>query len=114
MAKIHLRQATVLGNILKIKKVQIFKKTGDIYRNERDKSCFQPVMADGYFKYLPRKTASDKVLRDKAFKIAKNPKYYEYLRDLASIVYKFCDIKSARRVQNSLLLLTQKQVLILV
>ena len=49
MAKIHLRQATVLGNILKIKKVQIFKKTGDIYRNERDKSCFQPVMADGYF-----------------------------------------------------------------
>ena len=104
----------MLDQLLKIKKVQIFKKTGDIYRNERDKSCFQPVMADGYFKYLPRKTTSDKVLRDKAFEIAKNPKYYEYLRDLASIVYKFCDIKSATRVQNSLLLLTQKQVLILV
>ena len=104
----------MLDQLLKIKKVQIFKKTGDIYRNERDKSCFQPVMAGGYFKYLPRKTASDKVLRDKAFKIAKNPKYYEYLRYLASIVYKFCDIKSATRVQNSLLLLTQKQVLILV
>ena len=85
-----------------------------IYRNEQDKSCFQPDMADGYFRYLPRITASDEALRDKAFKIAKNPKY-EYLRDLASMVYKFCGIKFATRVQNSLfLLLTQKQVLILV
>ena len=35
-------------------------------------------MADGDFKDLPRGTASDKVLRDKAFNIAKSPKYDEY------------------------------------
>ena len=34
-----------------------------------------------------RRKASDKVLRDKAFNIAKNPKYDGYQRGLASIVY---------------------------
>ena len=33
--------------------------------------------------------ASDKVLKDKAFNIAKNPKYDGYQRGLASMVYKF-------------------------
>ena len=35
------------------------------------------------FGYLPRKTAADKVLSDKAFNIAKNLKYDEYQRGLA-------------------------------
>ena len=35
-----------------------------------------------------------KILRDKAFNIAKNPKYDEYQRGLASMVYKFFDKKS--------------------
>ena len=52
-------------------------------------------MAYGDFKYLARRTASDKVLRDKAFNIAKNPKYDGYQRGLASMVYKFFDKKSA-------------------
>ena len=39
--------------------------------------------------------ASDKILRDKAFNIAKNPKYDGYQRELASMVYKFFDKKSA-------------------
>ena len=47
------------------------------------------------FKDLARRRASDKVLRDKAFNIAKNPKYDGYQRGLASMVYKFCDKKSA-------------------
>ena len=51
-------------------------------------------MAYGDFKDLPRRTASDKILRDKAFNIAKNPKYDGYQRGLASIVYKFFDKKS--------------------
>ena len=46
-------------------------------------------MAYGDFKDLARKTAYDKVLRDKAFNIAKNPKYDGYQRCLTSIVYKF-------------------------
>ena len=51
-------------------------------------------MAYGDFKDLARRTASDKVLRDKAFNIAKNPKYDGYQRGLASMVQKFFDKKS--------------------
>ena len=57
-------------------KIQKFKETGDtnyIYKNELDKACFQHDMAYGDFKDLARRTASDKVLRDKAFNIPKNP-----------------------------------------
>ena len=50
-------------------------------------------MAYGDFKYLTRRTASDKILCDKAFIVAKNPKYDGYQRDLASIVYKCFDKK---------------------
>ena len=48
-------------------------------------------MAYGDFKDFTRRTASDKVLRDKAFNIAKNPKYDGYQRELASMVYKCFD-----------------------
>ena len=48
-------------------------------------------MGYGDFKDLARKTASDKVFRDEAFNIAKNPKYDGYQRGLASMVYKFFD-----------------------
>ena len=39
--------------------------------------------------------ALDKMLRDKAFNIAKNPKYDRYQRGLASMVYKFFDKKTS-------------------
>ena len=45
-----------------------------IYRNELDKACFQHDMAYGGFKDLAKRTTSDKVLREKTFNIAKNPK----------------------------------------
>ena len=51
-------------------------------------------MAYGDFKDLKRRTSSDKILRDKAFNIAKNPKYDGYQRGLASMVYKLFDKKS--------------------
>ena len=51
-------------------------------------------MTDGDFKDLAQRTASDKVLRDKAFNIAKNAKYDKYQRGLAFMAYKFCDKKS--------------------
>ena len=43
------------------------------------------------FKDLKRRTFTDKVLRDKAFNIAKNPKHDGYQRKLASMVYTFFD-----------------------
>ena len=81
----------------KKERIQKFKQTGDsryIYKNELDKACFQHDMAYGDFKDLKRRTAADKVLRDKAFNIAKNPKYDGYQRGLASMVYKFFDKKT--------------------
>ena len=51
-------------------------------------------MAYGNFKDLLRRTASDKVLRDKAFNVAKKPKYDGYQRKLASLVYKCFDKQS--------------------
>ena len=58
-------------------RIQKFKDTGDtnyIYKNELDKTCFQHDMAYVDFNDLAKRTATDKVLRDKAFNIAKNPK----------------------------------------
>ena len=46
-------------------------------------------MSSGEFKDLPRRTASDKLLRDKAFHSAKNLKYEGYQRGLALMTYKF-------------------------
>ena len=51
-------------------------------------------MAYGKSKELAKRTQSDKVLRNKAFKIASDPKYDGYQRGLASMVYKFFDKKS--------------------
>ena len=50
-------------------------------------------MAYGNFKDLARRTASGKFFRNKAFNIAKNPKYVGYQRGLASMVHKFFDKK---------------------
>ena len=51
-------------------------------------------MAYGDFKDLAKRTASDKFLKDRAFNIAKNPKYDGYQRELASMAYKCFDKKS--------------------
>ena len=70
-------------------RIQKFKKTGDtnyICKTELDKACFQHDMAYRDFKDLTRRTFSNKVLRNKAFNIAKNPNYDGYYRGLASMV----------------------------
>ena len=50
-------------------------------------------MADGDFKDLNKRTAVDRVLRDKAFNIAKKPKYDGYQLGHISMVYKSFDKK---------------------
>ena len=69
-----------------------FIQTGDtncIYKNELDKACFAHDAAYSDFKDIENRAAADKILRDKAYKIAKDPKYYGGQRGLASMVYKF-------------------------
>lgn len=73
------------------------KEKGDthfIYKNELVKTCFQHNMAFGDVKYLSRRTASDKILFDKAFKIARDTKYVAYQRGLRLVVYKSLDKKA--------------------
>ena len=61
-------------------------------------------MAYRDFKDLTGRTASDKILRDKAINIAENAKYDRYQRGLASVVYKFFDKKtSATRARSETL-----------
>ena len=91
MLEMHLRQpqfvCSAYGPFTKNKEgIQKFKETGNtsyIYKNELDKACFQHDMAYEDFKDLPKRTAADKVLSDKAFKIASDQKYDGYQRGLA-------------------------------
>ena len=103
MPETHIRQPgstySACGPLTKYKeRIQNFKETGDsryIYQSELNKACFQHDLAYGNFKDLARRTASGKILCDKAFDISKNSKYDGYQRGLASKVYKFFDKKSA-------------------
>ena len=102
MPEMHLKQPgftySPCGPFTKNKeRIQKFKEAGDtkcVYKNESDKACFQHDMAYGDFKHLVRRTVSDKVLRDKAFNIVKNPKCDERQEGLASMVFKFFDRKN--------------------
>ena len=102
MPEMHLRQLgltySACGPFTKHKqRIQKFMQTGDtnyIYRNELDKASFQHDGAYSGYKDLVKRTQSDKVLKDKAFQIANNPKYDGYQRGLASMGYKFFDKKS--------------------
>ena len=102
MPETHLKQPgftySACGPFTKNKeRIEKFMQTGNtnyIYKNDLDKACFQHDMAYGKYKDLNKRTQSDKVLRNRAFKIANNPKYDGYQRGLASMVSKFFDKKS--------------------
>ena len=89
MPEMHLRQPQFTYSACEPftknkERIQKFKKTGDtknIYRNELDKACFQYDMTYGDFKDLAKRTAVDKVLRDKAFSIAKDPNMVDIKED---------------------------------
>ena len=64
--------------------MQKFEDSGDsryIYKNELDKACFQHDMAYEDFRNFKKRTAADKVLRNKPFNIAKDPKYDVYFNN---------------------------------
>ena len=112
MPEIHLRQPgftySACGPFTRNgKRTEKFKETGDskyICQNKLDKACFQHVIGLWSFKYLNRRTAANKVFHDKAFSIAKNPKYGGYQRGFASVVYKLFDKKaSGGTVKNEII-----------
>ena len=102
MPEMHLRQPvftySACDPFTKSKeRIKKFMKSGNtdfIYKNELDKAYFQHDMAYGKSKDLVKRTQSGRFLRDKAFKIASDPKCDGYQRGLASLVYKFFGKKS--------------------
>ena len=102
MPEMHLKQPgftySACGPFTKNKeRIEKFMQTGNtdfVYKNELDKACFQHNMAYGKSKDLIKRTQSDNVLKDKAFKIASNPNCDGCQRGLASMLYKFFDKKS--------------------
>ena len=102
MPEMHLRQPRFVYSACRPftrhkERIKEFKCTGDtryIYRNELDKACFQHDSAYVDHKDLINRTEADKVLRDKTYDIASNPKYDGYQRGLVSMGYKFFDKKS--------------------
>ena len=102
MPEMHLRQPQFVYSACgpftrhkeRIKEVKRTDDTRYIYRNGLDKVCFQHDSAYADHKDLINRTKADKVLRDKLYNIASNPKYGGYQRGLASMVYKFFDKKS--------------------
>ena len=94
MPEIHLKQPgftySTCGPFTRNKEgIQKFKETGDksyIYKNELDKACFKHDKAYGDFKDLAKRTIVDGVLRNKAFKIARDQKYEGYQRGVASMI----------------------------
>ena len=103
MSEMHLKQSgftySACGPFTRNKeRIDKFMQTGNtdfIYRNGLDKAFFKNNMAYGKSKDLAKRTQSDKVLREKTFKIANDPKYDGYQRGLASMVYRFFDKKSS-------------------
>ena len=103
MPEIHLRQPqftySACGPFTKHEeRILKFKETGNtnyIYKNELDKACFVHDAAYSDSKDLTKRTVADQILKNKAFDIAKDPKYDGYKRGLASMVYKFFDSKVA-------------------
>ena len=92
MPEIHLRQPqftySACGPFTRHEeRIQKFKETGDtnyVYKNELDKACFVHDAAYSDSKDLTKRIAADKILKNRAFDIAKDPKYDGYQRGLAS------------------------------
>ena len=79
-------------------RINKFIQTGDtnyIYKNELDKACFAHDASYSDFIDIKNRTVADKILRDKAYEIAKDPKYCGSQTCLASMVHKFFDKKTA-------------------
>ena len=119
MSEMHLKQPdftySACGPFTKSKeRIEKFMQTGNkdfVCKNELDKACFHHDMAYGKSKDKVKRTQSDKVLKDKVFKIASDLKFDGYQTGLVSMVYKIL-IKNLLRLMNLLeVLLLMNQIM---
>ena len=129
MREMHLKQSgftyNACGPFTKIEeRIQKFlrlENIENIYKNDLDKAYFQHDMAYRKYKDLNKRTQSDKVLRDKAFEIASNPKSdgYKFLdKNLQWLLLNLCRISQFELMQvnfiNQLLENAKKKSLLFV
>ena len=92
----------LLGHLLNIpKKFENSRETGNLqhlYTNDLEKACFAHDAAYSDSEDLAKRTISDKIVKEKASEIARNPKYYGYQTLLASMVYRCFDKKTGSGV----------------
>ena len=105
----------------RIQKFLRLENIENIYKNDLDKAYFQHDMAYRKYKDLNKRTQSDKVLRDKAFEIASNPKSdgYKFLdKNLQWLLLNLCRISQFELMQvnfiNQLLENVKKKSLLFV
>ena len=75
-------------------RIQTFRETDNLkhlYGNNLDKACFAHDAAYSHSKDLAKRNISGKILKDRAYEIARNRNYNVYQRALASMVYNFFD-----------------------
>ena len=102
MPELHLKQPeftySAFGSFTKhrerIQKIRETKNLKHLYRNELDKACFTHDAAYSDSKDSAKRTISDKILKDRAYEIARKRGYNVYQRVLASMVYKLFDKKT--------------------
>ena len=99
MTELHLKQPRftyrTCGPFTKHREtIKKFREKGHLkhlYRNKLEKRCFAHDAAYSDNKDLAKRTISDRILKDRAYEIARNRGYDGYQRALASMVYKFFD-----------------------
>ena len=72
-----------------LKKIRETGNLKHLYRNELGKACFADDAAYSDSKDLAKRTISNKILKDRAYKITRNRNYDGYQRALASMVTSF-------------------------
>ena len=99
MHELHLRQPWFIYSACRPftkcrERIQIFRETGNLkrpYSNELGKACFPHDAVYSDSKNVAKRTISDKVFKDRAHGIDRNPNNDGYQRELASVVYTFFD-----------------------
>ena len=93
MSELHLKQPQITVvlvdhsiNIVKELKIQRNRKFKIHIEYELDKACFAQDAAYPDSKDLTTRAISDKTLKDRVYEIARNLKYDDYERALASMV----------------------------
>ena len=101
LQELHLKQPgfvyTACGPFTKHReKIQKLRETGNLkhlHRNELNKACFAHDAGYSDSKDLAKRTISNKILKDRAYEIARNCRYNGHQKALASMVYMFFDNK---------------------